>query len=613
MIKYRIASIICIILLSFLSGCSTVRENQTPDSTEPAYSSPIDVTVGSNGRFIYIAEKTANAVTVFDRENSTIVKKIKLPLPPAGVALSKDESLLYVNGSAPEGKVFVIDLEKYRIQKKIPVGHSPNAPVVSPDGTTLYVCNRFDNTVSVIDIRSEKEKKTINVLREPAAASITPDGRYLFIANYLPIGPMPGNYRATFLTVIDTETNRAIKNIQLMYGTICVQGLCVSPDGKYVYATHTLARYTYPTEQIERGNINKSALAIIDVNSLTRYNTVLLDDTYLGAANPWGIDCTEDGSYLCIAHSGTHEISIIDRNALHEKLTASEDRRNQIPDELTFLSGTRHRYKLYGNGPRGLSVTGNTVFIAEYFSNSLGILDFTSIEQPKIHSIPLGRQKEMTTIRRGEILFHDASICFQQWQSCVSCHPGDGRSDALNWDLLNDGIGNPKSTKSLLLSHRTPPSMATGVRKSAEVAVRAGFKHIELAELSEEDAAAVDTYLKSLTPIPSPYLNKGKLSSAAKRGEKLFKSAGCLQCHPEPLYTDMKKYDVGTGSGDEAGFAFDTPTLIEVWRTYPYLIDGSAATILQVLKKFNPHDKHGVTSTLSDKQIDDLAEYVLSL
>ena len=599
--------------MSFLSGCASVSDYQTQDSTEPAHSSPIDVTAGSNGRFIYIAEKTANAVTVIDRENSTIVKKIGLPLSPSGMALSKDETLLYVSGSAPDGKVFVIDLEKYRIRKTIPVGHSPNAPVISPDGKTLYVCNRFDDTVSVIDIRSGKEKKTINVLREPAAASITPDGRYLFVANFLPIGPMPGDYRATFLTVIDAETNRAIKNIQLMYGAICVQGLCVSPDGKYVYATHTLARYTYPTEQIERGYINKSAVAIIDVNTLTRYNTVLLDDTYLGAANPWGIDCSEDGRYLCIAHSGTHEISIIDRNALHEKLTASEDRRNQIPDELSFLTGTRRRIKLHGNGPRGLSVTGNTVFIAEYFSNSLGILDFTSIEQPEIQSITLGRQKEMTTVRRGEILFHDASICFQQWQSCASCHPGEGRSDALNWDLLNDGTGNPKSTKSLLLSHRTPPSMATGVRERAEIAVRAGFKHIELAELSEEDAAAVDEYLKSLIPIPSPYLNKGKLSRAAKRGEKLFKSAGCINCHPGPLYTDMRLYDVGTGTGDETGFTFDTPTLIEVWRTHPYLIDGSAATIRQVLKKFNPHDKHGVTSPLSDKQIDDLAEYVLSL
>ena len=52
------------------------------------------------------------------------------------------------------------------------------------------------------------------------------------------------------------------------------------------------------------------------------------------------------------------------------------------------------------------------------------------------------------------------------------------RPDALNWDLLNDGIGNPKNTLSLLLSHQTPPVMITGVRASAEDAVRAGIKYI---------------------------------------------------------------------------------------------------------------------------------------
>ena len=57
---------------------------------------------------------------------------------------------------------------------------------------------------------------------------------------------------------------------------------------------------------------------------------------------------------------------------------------------------------------------------------------------------------------------------------------------------------------------------------------------------------------------------------------------------------------------------FDTPTLVEVWRTAPYLFDGRAATMLEVLTKFNPKDTHGATSKLSKQQIADLAEYVLS-
>ena len=47
-------------------------------------------------------------------------------------------------------------------------------------------------------------------------------------------------------------------------------------------------------------------------------------------------------------------------------------------------------------------------------------------------------------------------------------------------------MGNPKNTKTLLLSHQTPPCMATGIRKNAEVAVRSGVKYILFMEGEDE-------------------------------------------------------------------------------------------------------------------------------
>ena len=83
-------------------------------------------------------------------------------------------------------------------------------------------------------------------------------------------------------------------------------------------------------------------------------------------------------------------------------------------------------------------------------------------------------------------------ICFQGWESCASCHPGGGRVDGLNWDLPNDGIGNPKNTKSLLLAHSTPPAMTLGVRSNAEAAVRAGIRHILFTVQPEEIPTAIE-------------------------------------------------------------------------------------------------------------------------
>ncbi len=251
--------------------------------------------------------------------------------------------------------------------------------------------------------------------------------------------------------------------------------------------------------------------------------------------------------------------------------------------------------------------------MAGYFSDTLeGVSLGNGGPGPLVR---VGAGAAITTAGRGEELFNDATISHKSWQSCASCHP-DSRADGLNWDLLNDGIGNPKNTKSLLLSHRTPPAMSLGVRATAEKAVRSGLRNILFARRNEEQARAIDAHLKSLEPVASPNLVNGQSSAAAERGRKLFESpeVGCAQCHPAPLFTDLTLHAVGTEqSPKRRELEFDTPTLIECWRTAPYLHDGSAVTLHEVLTEKNGEDRHGRTSHLTREEIEDLAAYVLSL
>lgn len=586
------------------------------------YLSPLDVVADESGKTLYIAEKTAGRIAVFDIAGLKVTKTISVPAPPTGLALAPDGSTLYVTGGQPNGRVFVIDTETGKIEKRFRVGHTPCAPVVSPDGKKLYVCNHFNNNVSVLDSSSGEELAKIAVPREPAGAAITADGKTLIVVNHLPAGPTDGDYAAAEVSIIDTAAQNVTNSIKLPNGSASLNDVTISPDGKYAYVTHILARYQLPTTQLERGWMNTNALTIIDVPGRKFVNTVLLDDVDLGAANPWGVVCSPDGKYVCVTTAGTHELSVIDRTKLHdkvdragrgEKVSDATSSADDVPNDLSFLVTFKRRLKLAGNGPRGLAIIGTKAYIAQYYSDSLGVVDINPDIRPKAESIPLGPQKDITTVRQGEIHFHDASLCFQKWQSCSSCHPGDARTHALNWDLMNDGLGNPKNTKSLLLAHQTPPSMGLGVRADAETAVRAGIRHIQFAVRPEEDAVAIDEYLKSLKPVPSPHLVKGKLSRSAQRGRKLFQSAGCASCHTGELYTDLKTHDLGIGKWLDEGKSFDTPTLIEVWRTAPYLYDGRAATIEDMLKKHNVENKHGHTSDLTDRQIKDLAEFVLSL
>lgn len=132
-----------------------------------------------------------------------------------------------------------------------------------------------------------------------------------------------------------------------------------------------------------------------------------------------------------------------------------------------------------------------------------------------------------------------------------------------------------------------------------------------MSERPEDEAAAIDAWLKSLAPLPSPFLVAGRLSPAAERGQRLFNSdkVGCAGCHPAPLYTDRKAYDVGSRGELDNQATFDTPTLVEVWRTAPYMHDGRYTTIEQLLTE----GKHGRAHELSAEQLADLVQFVLSL
>jgi YVTN family beta-propeller protein len=427
---------------------------------------------------------------------------------------------------------------------------------------------------------------------------------------------------------------------------------------------HTLGKFMLPTTQLDRGWVNTNAMSIIDLKAATDpknsapYCTLLLDLLSEGAADPWGVAISKDGRTLWVTLAGAQQVAKVDLGRLHPllegKIPKVADAAKLSPADQEFAkrlellepyknSGVQNTWfdistdpskrALLANdltalhvadlmtraslgqamGPRGTDISpdGSRLAVAAYYSNQVLLLDPATLAVVK--SIDLGASRPIDEARRGEIIFHDGTYCFQHWLSCSSCHP-DARADGNNWGLLNDGIGNYKNTKSLLFAHRTPPMMARGVRADMGVAVEAGFKFILFRQSNEADVDAVQAYLRSLTPLSSPHRVSGSLSEQARRGKDLFESdkVGCSKCHNGELMTNLKIFDVGTQNANDSSGKFVTPMLKELWRTAPYLHDGSAATMRDVLTSRNAGDKHGVTSHLTSEQIDDLAEYLLS-
>ena len=559
---------------------------------------PTDITLNDKGE-ILITEKGRNRISIFSPDGKTLLRTIPVDESPTGILLDADKA--YVTTSAATGHLQIISLETGKQETAIATGSGACYPIFGPDKKHIYVCNQFQNTVSEVDPASHQVIRSVKVLREPKSALFSKDGEYLFVTNFLPAQRADVDYVAACVSVIRMSDFTKVKDIQLANGSNALRGICMTPDGKYIYVSHNLGRFAVPTSQLQQGLMNTSAFSIIDVSRQEFIGAVVVDEPERGAAGIWSIACNDET--LFITHSGTHEISVIDHKAMLDKFL-NYPNKSMLDYDLRFLYGLRKRIPLEGNGPRKMIMENGKLYIPTYFADILNIVDAQTCE---IATANLNPDREESAENKGERYFNDASHCFQNWQSCNGCHPGDARTDGMNWDLMNDGVGNSKNCKSLLFSHPTPPSMISGIRETAEWAVRAGFKFIQFFDITEEDAVCVDAYLKSLRPVPSPYLVDGELSDLAKEGRKIFEKLNCTECHSGPYYTDLKMHRIGEDIEFEKGW--DTPTLREVWRTAPYLFDGRAATMEEV---FEIH-KHGIDKKVSKKEIKALTEYVNSL
>ncbi len=600
----------------------------------PVYRSPLVLAVSPDGRTLYVSDRTAGCVTVVDPAIGKPVKDIALGEEPCGLALSADGRTLYV-ALRQAHAVALIDTASGQVTGRIPVGHWPVALALGAKGKRLYTCNRGDHTVSAVDLAAGREVKRVPVVREPSCAAVTPDESRVVVTNLLPAGAGTDVRLAAEVSILDASALSS-SQVKLPAGSTVVTGVCTSPDGRWAYAVHTLGRFNLPITQLERGWVHTYALSILDVPAGKLLATLLLDDLGGGAADPWAVVRSADGRTLWISHAGIDQVSRIDTALVHELLEGrvppevakvndglrenvwveiSRDRRAiaKLGDDLTALhvAGAIRRFPAGGQGPRGLALSpdGRRLCVANYFSGTVGVLDATSGRL--LGALPLGPQPQADAARRGEIYFHDATRSFQAWHSCATCHP-DGRVDGLPWDFMRDGIGNGKDVVSLVLMHQTSPHNRRATRADPRECMRTGVTGSHLVVPAPADVEDLTAYAASLKPEPNPL--GPALAEAAARGKRLFEGkAQCAGCHPAPLFTDNKTRDVGIHTPNEPDGQYDTPSLVEVYRTAPYFHDGRAATLKDVLTTHDPGEKHGLASLLTPQEREDLIAYLLSL
>jgi YVTN family beta-propeller protein len=101
-----------------------------------------------------------------------------------GMDITPDGQFLYLC-DFPNNKINILSTSDLGFQYSISVGSSPRGIAISPDGNTVLVSNRTDNTISQIDVNSRTVVKVIPAgeLNSPNAITFNSTGTFAYVLN----------------------------------------------------------------------------------------------------------------------------------------------------------------------------------------------------------------------------------------------------------------------------------------------------------------------------------------------------------------------------------------------------------------------------------------------
>jgi YVTN family beta-propeller protein len=599
----------CLVLVSLLLG-------SIPPAHAGSSNSLMDLT--PDGGRLLVANSDNGSVTVVDTTTNKAIREIAVGDKPEGVTWIGDGPLAAVTVYR-EDRVAFVDTAKGEVVAKLRVPNEPYGIVATKDETRAYVTHEYPGTVSEIDLGERKVLREMKAGENVRGLALSPDEKRLYVTEF---------YTGALLAldrqrggVVDTWKGHSADNL--------CRNVIIHPRRPKVYLSHIRSRI----EVIDGSGSIFPHLSVCDLvppNGAKRRTSFGMD-TYNGVyvvANPWEAALSPDGKRLYTVYAGTNDMNVSE----------------VIDDDYKEIQRVGFAVRT-GQNPRAVRVSpdGKKVYIANALDFDVRVYDAANMRV--LARIKLCEPPKSPEWVRGKILFSTANspLTSRRWIACSSCHP-DGHSDGRVW---HNPEGLRKTPALLGLAHTHPLHWSAdrdevqdfeytirgrlmqgrGLLEGA-LKPKAGFEPTELSmDLSgrSKDLDALAVYTNSFEFTLSPHIPApGKLSAAAGRGKALFFSdaVGCAKCHSGPYYTDSRLekpfnlHDVGTGGDDPSekmGPKYDTPTLLGIYRTAPYLHHGKAKTLRDVLTTCNKDDKHGKTSHLKPAEIADLIAFLKSL
>lgn len=597
-----------------------------------------------------VYDEARNRIYNVNRDNDSISsvdatalqKVIELPVykDPEALCLSPDGKLWVLHRD--DYAIAIVNPDTMAIEKgfRLPYASRPIGLAMSPTGDAAYVTLMGTGKLLKLNPTSGETEATLDVGPTPRGLSVSQDGKDVYVTRFI------STDAGGEVVHVDASTMTVAKRFDLIPDTTTPDtdqssrglpnylfSVAISPDGRQAWVPgnkDNIFRGTFRDQNpLSQDNTVRPLVAVINLLDGTEGipTRIDLDDRNLATH----VEFTPMGDYAFVTLTGSNLLELRD----------------------AYTGGFITALQEAGVGPRG-SVLGpqGRLFVHGSLTRKLVVYDvsniLTSADQTtnKIAEIStIDREKLAPNVLLGKQIFFnsaDGRMTLEGYLSCATCH-FDGDQDGRVFDFTSEGDG-LRNTTSLLGRRGTGQGnvhwsgdfdeiqdfenqirhLFNGSGFMSDADYQQGTRKDPLGDKKagvSPDLDALAAFVTTLDHVdPSPYRNPdGTMTADALAGKILFGKLGCDFCHVGADFTDSSRgmlHDVGTikpGSGTRAGaplLGIDTPTLLGVWETAPYLHDGSAPTLRDVLTTANPNDEHGFISSLTSQQVDQLVAYL---
>lgn len=629
--------------LLLAAGACRQEFDSGPDQLVATSSTLVSSTAGTA---VYAVNVDEGAVSRFGLEDRTL-QYVGVGAEPIRITRGVDRLYVSLRG---DREVVALDdraVGGLEITGRVTVGAEPYGIVASQDGGPVYVAVSLEDKVLELDPETLEIVRSWDVPDEPRWLALGPVGQSLFVSSFR-------NGRLSRIdlqdSVVDTlelpraerglfaESDESLPDSDASdWLTVRLTGdPCVTPDGtKLVVPTlyaDTVAPVTeddgddgsgsgYGSDTVDVGRMNPSLVVFEleqgDEPSGWAYPIfVASDDDGVKRTPLTSVSCAPDNRYLVAAMEASDTVLVVDSHGF----TRTFDDEGQGELEASFLGfdvrplteiGTRR-------GPSGMVFALGDLFIHTWLDRTVARAsweDAIEINALVARDSKLGQYPVLGTrapveliasaltaeVQEGRDLFtsalDSAMTTRQGGVSCSTCHV-DGREDGLTWPFAS---GN-RQTLSLAGRSDTGPFTWNGnVASIGEEARLTTIIRMGGEGPTDYELRLIETYVQTLRPQDT--VNSLRNDALVTQGQDLFVSSGCAVCHAGELTTDGLNHLV---YGAEP---INTPSLVGIAATAPYLHDGSLPTLREVLALQSMAD----TSSLAAAELDALEAYLLSL